>query len=154
MLFGVRSVELWVTKNDRKCCWSWHAPKTNLRFLQLTTFFLPSTCQWMTFHLKLTIHSWKSWKLSFTSDVEPWFAKCGESSVGVELSWYSKSTFTKITFLNSSIKVWIDGGIFFFNVHRRNNFWLCPLDWNDNKLNTQKGWINAVSMSIFRLINL
>ena len=41
MLLLVHSVEFWVTRIDRKCCWCWHASKINLIFLQLYLLHFP-----------------------------------------------------------------------------------------------------------------
>ena len=152
MLLLIHSGEFWMTRNNRQYCWSWHAS-----IISYTSSALPLHFPFVSidsFLPEADLHSKKSWKLIFTSDLESWWTKCGKSSISVELSWYSNSTFLKTTFLNSSIKVWIGGDIFLKVFFRRNKLWLFPLDWNDDKPNMQKGSINVFSMSIFKLIIL
>ena len=43
MLILIHSVEFWVTRIDRKCCWSWEASKINLILLQLYLLQVPFT---------------------------------------------------------------------------------------------------------------
>ena len=73
--------------------------------------------------------------------------KCGKSSISVELFSYSTSTFAKTTFLNSS-ELTVTS---FWMLHGWSKFWLCPLDWNVDESNMQKGSTSAVNMSIFKL---
>ena len=41
MLLLIHSVEVWITRIHIKCCWSWHASKNNLIFLQPYLFQVP-----------------------------------------------------------------------------------------------------------------
>ena len=126
--------------------------KTTSYFFSRTSFKFPSTNQSIAFHLKQTVLSKKSRKLSSTSQLERWLTK-RDKSYSVELSWYSKSTFAKTTLLNSSIQVRTDGDIFWIFLPY-DKFWLRLLDSNFDKLNMEKGSIIVVSMSTFKLINL
>ena len=105
MLLIIHSVELWVTRIDRKWCRS-HI------FFHSTSFIFPSTCQSIVLLSEVDGSFLKLMKFVFCIRLLSWFAKSGKSSISVELSWYTNAAFAKTTFLNSSIKFWIDGGIF------------------------------------------
>ena len=64
---------------------------------------------WKCFRLKKTFSIFNTPSIS---EMESWLAYSDKSAIGIEISRYSNSSFSKTTALNS-VKVWIDG---FFNL--------------------------------------
>ena len=76
MLLVFQSVNFWVTRNHKNCCWTWHASIINLIFLHLYLLHFPSRCQPIAFYLKQTVQSWtKTWKMSVMLDCCPGWLK-------------------------------------------------------------------------------
>ena len=61
---------------------------------------------------------------SFISEMESWLSYSEKSAIGIDISRYSNSSFSKTTVLNS-VKVWIDGFLLldFFPQCPRHGFW-------------------------------
>ena len=79
----------------------------------------------------------------FASYLESWLTKCGKSSISVDYLDIPNRPSRKQHFWirRSKSKLTV---AFFWMFLRWKNFWLCPLDWNVDKLNMQKGSIIIV----------
>ena len=143
MLLLIHSVHFWVTRIDRKYCWSWPTSKISY-FLSSTSFIFPSTCQSITFKLKLTVNSQKSWNLFFLhrtwSPDWPNVAKILLVLIYLDIpnrpSW-KQYFWIRLSRCDMTVTS-------FWMFLRWNKFWLPPLDWNVDELNMQKGSINFV----------
>ena len=99
------------------------------------------------------VQSWKSWNLSFTWDLESWLTKSAKVLLAFIYLDIATRRSRKQYFWNRPSRSDLTVTSFWRFV-RWNYFWLCPFDWNVDRLNMQKGSINVLSMLIFKLINL
>ena len=153
MLLLIHSWEFWETRNDKKCCWSWHASIINLMFLQLYLphfpfnvsidgFLLEAGCSFLKKNHENYLLHW-TWCLDWPN-VTKVLLVLNYLDIPTRPSW--KHHFWLRL---SRCKLAVTS---FWMFLRWNKFWLLPLDWNLDKLNMQKGSMNALGMSIFKLI--
>ena len=83
--------------------------QSNSYFFSSMGSIFPSKCQSIVFYLKQTVLFWMGWILSSTSELESRVTKIGESAFSIEILWYSKSSLSETSDLDSSIKVSFEG---------------------------------------------
>ena len=151
MLLLILSVEFWLTGNDRKRCWSGHASIIYLIFVQLCLLHFPFNVSFGSFLLQADCSFLKIMNFVCHIGLRVLIDQMWQRFFNFELSWLSNSTFLKITFLNSSIKVWIGGDIFLNASEMAQILTISPLTlecWWTDLAN------NVLTMSIFKQINL
>ena len=135
---------------DRKCCWSWHASRINLLFLRLYFLHFSFNASIDSFLHETDGSFLKIMKFVFVH--RTWSPDWPNVAKVLLLLNYldvpnraSRKQHFCIRLSRSRLRV-----ASFRRFLRWNNFWLCPLNWNVDKLNKQKGSNNVVSMSFFK----
>ena len=144
-------MEFGVTRNDKKCCWSWHAWIINLKFLQLYLLHFPFKVSIDSFLLEADFSFLKDMKIIFYIElgVIDWPTVAEVLLVLNYLDIPTRPSWEPFWICLSRCKLAVTSFSMFL---WWNKFWLLPLDWYFDKLNMQKGSINVLSMSTFKLI--
>ena len=115
-LLRIPSVGFWVTRVDRKLCWSWDASKIFLIFLRCYLLLFPIKISIDSFLLEAHCSLLNVTKFVFYVRLGVLIEAVLQNFISVDFSWYSNSTFATKTISRSSIKAWKVGNVF-LNVH-------------------------------------